>query len=350
MRVLIDTSYADRGPSGTAVYLERLVAALRDRGEMEVVEVRQRRRLRPGGGNHLRSAANALLDLVWLHVALPRAARAAGADVVHHPLPAHSRRIDRPQVATLLDVVLELMPEGYGRVWRIIARRAYRRAARRSGALVCISEATRVQAVGMLGADPERTIATPLGPGQELPEVPRPGRARHFLYVGDDHARKNVAGLLEAYAQYRAQVDQPLGLVLAGKAATAARGAGVRGEPGPDARRLAELLATATALVHPSLLEGFGLTLVEAMAAGTPVAAMRNPAAEEVCGAAALLVEPTGLTDALVRLAGDPALRARLSLAGRERAAGFTWAESARLHERAYTLAARGTAAPGANR
>lgn len=340
MRVLIDTSYCDRGPSGTGVYLERLVAALRERGEVEVVEARQPHRLPPGEGNLLRSAGNALLDLAWLHLSLPGAARAAGADVVHHPLPAHSTRIASPQVATVLDLAFESMPEGYGRVWRLSARRAYRRAAARCAALVCISEATREQAVAVLGADPERTVVAPLGPGQELPAVDVGGRPRHFLYIGDDQRRKNVAGLIDAYAGYRAAVEEPLGLVLAGAAAGAARGPGVSGEPGPDAQRLAELLAGATALVHPSLHEGFGLTLVEAMAAGTPVAAVRNPAVEEVCGRAALLVESDGLTEALVRLGGDGGLRARLSMAGRERATTFSWEKTARLHERAYALAA----------
>ncbi|HEX5909870.1 MAG TPA: glycosyltransferase, partial [Thermoleophilaceae bacterium] len=103
MRVLIDTSYVGRGPSGTAVYVQQLVRALRAEG-IEVVEAAQRRRLAPGGGNPLRSAANAALDQLWLHGGLARAARAAAADVVHHPLPAHSRRIAVPQVVTVHDV------------------------------------------------------------------------------------------------------------------------------------------------------------------------------------------------------------------------------------------------------
>jgi glycosyltransferase involved in cell wall biosynthesis len=75
------------------------------------------------------------------------------------------------------------------------------------------------------------------------------------------------------------------------------------------------------------------------MATGTPVIAVRTPAAEEVCGEAALLVEPQELEEAMARVAGDPELRERLSAAGRERAAGFSWDESARLHLSAYTLA-----------
>ncbi len=110
VRVLIDTTYADRGPSGTGVYIEMITAALRRAGTVEVVEARQRMRLRPGAGNPLRSAANGALDLLWLHVGLPRAARIAGADVVHHPLPAYSRRIPAPQVVTVHDLAFVRLP------------------------------------------------------------------------------------------------------------------------------------------------------------------------------------------------------------------------------------------------
>src|SRR3954449_8611545 len=193
MRVLIDTSYGARGPSGTGVYVAELVTALRELEGVEVVEARQPRRLRRGAGNPVRSAANAALDLVWLHAGLPRAARAAGADVVDPPLPAprgpgaaaraagavvalpplpaHSRRIPAAQVATIHDVAFEHLPAAYGPLWRRLARRQYRRAARRSDALVCVSEAAARDAVELLGAKRERIVVAPHGPGQLLPRV-----------------------------------------------------------------------------------------------------------------------------------------------------------------------------------
>jgi glycosyltransferase involved in cell wall biosynthesis len=114
------------------------------------------------------------------------------------------------------------------------------------------------------------------------------------------------------------------------------------GEPRPDRSRLAELLAGAAALVHPSADEGFGLTLAEAMAAGVPVLAVRNAGTDELCGPAALLVAPDELADGMLRLHADADLRARLADSGRERALRFSWDESARLHEEAYSLAAMG--------
>jgi glycosyltransferase involved in cell wall biosynthesis len=342
VRVLVDTSYLTRGPSGIGVYIDRLVHALAEEGAVELVQVRQRRRLRLGAGNPLRSAANAVLDALWLHVGLPRAARLSGADVVHHPLPVHGPRIGVPQVSTVHDVAFAHLTDRYDPAWRAVAARAFRGAARRNAALVCVSETTAADAVGVLGADPARIVVAPHGPGQVEPgtpssEVPADG---HLLFVGDAEPRKNLDGLLTAYAAYRAGTEEPAPLVLAGASAAQADGVpGVEGRSAPTRADLVELLRGARALVHPSLHEGFGLTLLEAMALGVPVVAVASDGAREVCGDAALLVAPDGLAAAIARVAGDGGLRADLAARGRERAGGFSWAASARAHERAYTLA-----------
>ena len=98
--------------------------------------------------------------------------------------------------------------------------------------------------------------------------------------------------------------------------------------------------------MHPSLHEGFGLTPLEAMTTGTPVIAARSPGVTEVCGEAALYVDPRDPEDlaqrADARSRRSPALRADLGERGRRRAAEFSWARSARGHVEAYTLAALG--------
>lgn len=347
MRVLIDASFADRGPSGTAVYIERLTEALRARGQVEVIETRPRRRPAPGRshrhGGLLWSAFNAVLDVAWTQVSLRQQARRARADVVHHPLPAWIWRAPCAQAITVHDLAFEHLPEGFGRIWRALARRRHRVAARRAGAVVCVSRTAAADAVGILGADPETVVVAPHGPGQALPvAVAEAGvEPRHFLYVGDDEPRKRVPALLAAHRRYASDRNDPLPLVLAGTAAERANGQPrIVGEPRPDAAKLRELFAGAAALVHPSLEEGFGLTLAEAMASGVAVLAVRNPGTHELCGPAALLVEPDGLAEGMRRLHDEQELRAELARLGRERARGLSWEESARLHEGAYARAA----------
>ena len=345
MRVLIDTSFSARGPSGTGVYIDRLTDALRARGNVELVEARRRRRPAPGRtrahGGLFWSAVNAVLDLAWLQVALRLKARRARADVIHHPLPAWIWRAPCAQAITVHDLSFERFPEGFGRVWRAVARRRHRAAARRAGAVLCVSRTAAADAVGILGADPEAVVVAPHGPGQALPAgADAPGEPRHFLYVGDDEPRKCVSALVDAHRRYAAGRQDALPLVLAGAAAERANGEPLLvGEPRPDGARLRELLAGAAALVHPSVDEGFGLTLAEAMASGVAVLAVRNPGTHELCGSAALLVEPDGLAEGMRRLHDEHELRARLARLGGERAQRLSWDESARLHERAYSLA-----------
>jgi glycosyltransferase involved in cell wall biosynthesis len=338
VRVALDTSYAQRGPSGTAVYAERLAEALRAEG-VEVVELRQPARMRRGGRNRLRSAANAALDLVWTRDLLARAAKRAEADVLHHPLPAWSP-VDVPQVVTVHDVAFAKRPEDFDRTWRRYALRTHRRAIERAAAVVCVSDTTARDAIAWLRARPERIVVAPHGPGQMRdaggqPDARDPGEREHFLYVGDAEPRKNVDGLLAAHARYREEGGERE-LILAGAAAARYPG---HGEPEPGAERLAELYAGAAALVHPSRDEGFGLTVLEAMESGTPVIAVRNAAIEELACEAALIVDDFALAEAMLRFDRDPGLQRTMGTAGRRRASDFSWQRSAKEHIRAYTLA-----------
>lgn len=332
--MLLDTTYALRGHSGTAVYLERMSDALRSEG-VDVVTAADTRRPLPAGGG-AGSARNLAHDAWWTQVALPRRALEVKADVLHHPLPALARSARCAQVVTVHDLAFERLPESFAPAFRRWASISHRRAACRADAVVCVSQTTRRDAMARWGVDGARIVVAAHGPGQE-PDVPAV-RAEHFLYVGDDEPRKNLALLLEAHARYRAQVgEQALDLVLAGSARAGQDG--VRCEPEPD---LAALLGRAAALVHPALHEGFGLTPLEAMHAGVAVIAARSPGLAETCADAVLYVDPydaDGLARALARAAADPALRAALAARGRDRAAGFSWRASARAHIEAYTLA-----------
>lgn len=348
MRVLIDTTYAQRAPlSGTAVYLERLIAALSERrGDVEILTIANPRRRQPAGGG-AGSAHNLFEDLRWTERTLPREALRRNVDVIHHPLPIVSLRTRLPQVVTVHDLAFERCPEDFDRGFRLYARLAHRVAARRATAVIAVSETTAADLGELWHVPAEKIVVARHGPGQPL-RIRGHGRGRHFLYVGDDEPRKDLPTLLSAYARYRDSdaTGRPLDLVLAGAAPPAAAAtsaaAGVRYEREPTAERLAELYAGAIALVHPARYEGFGMTLAEAMALAVPIIAARSPAAVEVCGPAAHYVwpgNPVELAAALTQITTDAAMRNRLSGRGRERATGFSWTRSAARHLDAYSLA-----------
>jgi glycosyltransferase involved in cell wall biosynthesis len=343
VRLLIDTTYRLRAPfSGTAVYIERLCEALRRSCEVEVVEAANQRRGPPAGGG-MGSLRNLMADRRWTRHELPRLAAEAGAELIHHPLPAYARtRV--PQAITVHDLAFERWPDKFDPWFRRYAKHLHRRAASRAGVVICVSEATARDVAELWGVPAERIVVAPHGPGQELPPPQREHSAdEHFLYVGDDEPRKNLGALLSAHQLYREAADDPLPLVLAGSLDHSQPS--IRVERNPSPQQLAELYAGAVALVHPSLYEGFGLTALEAMSVGTPVIAASTPGLLEVCADAALYVDPTdpqALAVAMARTAADPELRRDLAQRGRRRAAGFSWSRSAQAHLRAYALALSG--------
>jgi glycosyltransferase involved in cell wall biosynthesis len=346
MRVLIDTTYSRRAPvSGTAIYLERIIEALGDLDDVEVEPVSNPRHRAPAGGG-LGSLRNLLADRWWTAVELPRMAGRFRADVIHHPLPAFARWSSLPQVVTVHDLAFERVPEQFDRAFRAYARRAHRSAALSAAAVICDSETTASDARMLWGVPGERIVVALLGPGQEISRRAADA-ATHFLYVGDDEPRKNLRGLLAGYAAYRERAERPIELVLAGSARHEA--AGVRVEPHASRERLAELYAGAAALIQPSLYEGFGLTALEAMSAGTPVIAANIPVLREICAGAVLYADPRdprSFAGAMLQLAEQPRLREQLADRGRRRAAQFSWQACASAHREAYALARATVAYP----
>jgi alpha-1,3-rhamnosyl/mannosyltransferase len=339
VRVLIDTTYARRAPhSGTGIYIESVCRELSRL--VDLVEVWNPRRRPPAGGG-LGSVRNLAADARWSMVELPRLATRAGADVIHHPLPAHAPGSRTPQVITVVDLAFERLPECFDRGYRAYAHLSHRAAARRAEQVIAISETTASDLRECWGVDARVAL---LGPGQALPAMPVAGTPEHFLYVGDDEPRKNLATLLEAYERYRSQASDPLDLILAGSA-TAVPTPGVRLERGPAPERIAALLSAAAALVHPSLYEGFGMTTLEAMKAGTPVLAARAPGVVEICADAAVYADPLdadGFAAWMTELAEDKTMRERLAGRGQARAGYFSWASCAQRHVEAYSLALGG--------
>ncbi len=215
-------------------------------------------------------------------------------DVLHYPLTVPSPGTQAPTVVTLHDTQHRDLPEFFGPARRSFRRIAYDRAARSAAAVVVTSEFVRGRAVELLELDPHvstscrtRSTTRSSGRGDEEPEP-------IVLYPARPWPHKNHTRLLEAFARLRETRPQ-LRLVLTG-------GGLERLEPLPEgvenlgsvsAEHLASLYRRAACLVYPSLYEGFGLPVLEAMACGCPVAASNAGAIPEVAGDAAVLFDPT---------------------------------------------------------
>jgi len=222
--------------------------------------------------------------------------------------------------------------------------------ARRAAALVCISEATRRDLVARVPSVARRAVVAPLaadarfGSARAAAEAAatarRHGLTRPYaLAAGTLEPRKNLGRLLAAWEGLPDEARRAHELALVGPTGweadailARARSAGVRVLGYVSDDELAALYAGATLFAYPSLYEGFGLPVLEAMQSGVPVITSTVSSLPEVAGDAALLVDPHdvgALRDALHALLADPGRRAALAAAGRERAAGFSWARFA---------------------
>ncbi len=222
----------------------------------------------------------------------------------------------------------------------------------RSYAIVAISRRTRDDLVELMGVDPERVHVIypgrdeafhPIPPSQAADVARRYGLSGpYILYVGALGSHKNVTGLLRAYQLAREEGKISAKLLIVGsrhwgdEALTLLRTLRVRDDivaPGfVSEADLPPLYAGAELFAFPSRYEGFGLPVLEAMACGTPVIVSRAGALPEVAGEAGLYVDPedcAALADLIRRVLADPALKAKLSVAGLKQAENFCWTRSA---------------------
>lgn len=273
--------------------------------------------------------------------------RAAAPDVMHWTYPLPLRFAGAPNVYTVHDLIPLLHP-GLTPVSRGRTARLLRRIGREAAHVVTVSEASRREIIATLGWDPARVTNTwqavaagAPSPAEVAAALGRLGLAPggYLLHVGTVEPRKNVARLVEAHLA--SGVSAPL--VLAGpdgwRAAEqlAAGGPGVVRLAWVERATLLALIRGARAVVAPSLAEGFGLAVAEAMTLGAPVLTSAGGATAEVAGGAALLVDPRdvrAIAEGLRALDGDAALRADLAGRGLARAAAFAPAAYAgRLRE-----------------
>jgi glycosyltransferase involved in cell wall biosynthesis len=280
--------------------------------------------------------------------ALPEAM--ADAAVVHATNPAAVPPVRDGQrlVVTVHDLAFERFPELFPRNWRWLYRAGLRAAVKRADAILVPSESTADDLRSRTSVDPTRVHVTPLAPSLASSDgdavdvlAPLGVASPYVLSVGTIEPRKNLTRSVRAYRQVAP--DVPHALVLAGAPGWHAEELETElARPGPGTivrtgrvseEQLDALYRGADAFIYPSLYEGFGLPVVEAMSRGVPTITSNTSSLPEVAGDAALLVDPTDVSEiaeALARVLTDPALAEDLRARGRARAAKFTWAATAR--------------------
>src|SRR5262245_58407886 len=355
-----DGSSLAQGLSGVGYYTSRLLGGLSERlgrhGLDELVVLSNRPVPVPLSSRVRLVQGRLPVRAAWMEISVPGALREARVDVAHFTNYTAPLRLELPYVVTVHDMSLALLPWCYTWKMRLIVPRVLPRVVRRARLVLCPSAATRDDVVRLLGADPGRVRVIPHAAprGFDPPRFPEPSReAPYFLFVGNLEPRKNLARAMRAFARVApALPDQRF--VIAGAPgwkyedvlAEAARPdlAGrveMRGYVPED--ELPSLYRNATAFVYPSLYEGFGMPVIEAMACGTPVLTSNVAALPELAEGAAVLVDPldeSALAQALHALATDAGLRERLRQAGPARAAQYSWDRTCDLTLDAYAEAA----------
>jgi glycosyltransferase involved in cell wall biosynthesis len=354
---------------GSEIYARRLSPALLEGGGVELVLFASRE-----GAPSLRAEPWASgAEIVELPVRassrgrrvlaeqtrLPLAIRRAGVDLLHNVFTTAPALPGVPQVTTIHDLIYKRFPEAHAGLLSHGMRMLVPLSAKRSKRIIAISESTKSDVVSFLGVDPSHVDVTYEAPGFAGTVDPEPEatlRERHslgdapiVLSVSAHRPHKNLERLIDAIAV----IERPFVLVVPGyetpwesELAGHVRRRGVQervrllGWLG-DAE-LEGFYASATCMAFPSLAEGFGLPVLEAMARGLPVACSNATSLPEVAGEAALYFDPLdipAMTGAIERLLGDGEERDRLTAAGREQASKFTWQRTAEGTLRSYERA-----------
>jgi glycosyltransferase involved in cell wall biosynthesis len=372
LRVGLNLLYLVRGAGGAGRYAEELMPALLD-AEPETkltafvtAQVQEELLAEPWAEAvewvryAVRPGTRRALSTQMLR--LPIAAARRHLDVLHSPANIGVLKTVRAaNVVTLLDLIW-LHPETspLSRRERLTSKLVFTRCARAADRILTISEATKADLIRTIGLEPSRIDVTPLGvrvDGDESGATPEAelrsrlglGGSAILLCVAQKQPHKNLASLIRALAE----LDAGTMLVLAGQAAphehelralTARLGIAerVRFLDWVSSADLEGLYRTASVVVLPSFIEGFGLPVLEAMRHGTPVACSDRSALVEVAGDAALLFDPSdqaAVTGSLRLVLGDERLRAELVRRGSHRWRRFTWDRTAAATLKSYRKA-----------
>lgn len=367
----MDCRYIRERPSGIGQYVRALIdriPALAPNGHVRAwLDPRAPRpltRFANVSETVVRAQANSLPTLLWP----ARLAPLNDVDVFHAPFNIVGRGVPCPTVVTIHDLIwLEdpLAAEGLSWLSPIqipYYRSGILRALKSARRIIAISRATADRIAAVMQSAVPRVRVIPHGVDARFRPAASPSRAReaaakvigsdapYMLVIGQNAPFKNHAGIIQAFAA--SGLAPSVELVMVQRLYAGARLRGLAKELGVassvrwistvDDGSVITLLQGALALIQFSRHEGFGMPVVEAMAAGAPVIASDIPALREVLGGAGVLapLDPRELATAMRRVATDAGLRAELSSRGLERALSFSWDRSAALHLDAYREAA----------
>jgi glycosyltransferase involved in cell wall biosynthesis len=298
--------------------------------------------------------------IFWEQVIQPYALRRSRADLCHGPAFVGAVVSACPLVVTVHDLSFLLYPEAFRTLNRLYLKTFTRQSVRRAKRVIAVSDSTKRDLVRYYGIAPTKVDVIYNGVDGSFHPLPaehvdafreeRHLPDRFILFVGTLEPRKNVANLIQAYAQL--PPDRPPLMLIGGRgwlydeiyerieALNLSDEIQFVGYVPPD--DLPWWYNAAELFVYPSLYEGFGLPPLEAMACGTPVITSSSSSLPEVVGQAGMLVDPNDsqmLADAMQHVLSDTDARTRMKAAGVERAKGFSWEQTARHTLGSYRLA-----------
>lgn len=377
MRIAIDYTPAIAQRAGIGRYTRDLVEALAqvdsdDRFTLFSAEPPTPDRGFPTTANmtsRVFGVGNRHMTIFWqrLRAPVPAELFMGNADLIHGPDFILPPALRARRVVTVHDLAFLTHPECAVPKLVSYLSRVVPRALRAADHVISVSQRTADDLHTLLGVPSEKITVIPLGVDPaftaEVDEQAVAAVREKYglegpvaLAVGTIEPRKNYEGLVAAFERARQAADGPRTLVIAGRKGWLYEGVFAAVERLgltehvrfldyiPDGE-LATLYHAAAVVAVPSLYEGFGIPVLEAMASGTPVVCSDGGSLPEVAGDAALVVpvaDTDALSDALVRATGDAGLRTSLIQRGRERVAGFTWEAAARAHVQVYHETVKG--------